>query len=103
MIEIDELDWWSCWEREKSNELLKDLEKYHLIISLFHFLIHMISLRDIFVFWVKLIISRWKEWSLKSFELKSAKSNAYDIHCNIQSWVNELYKRENKDSLRDFE
>ena len=103
MIEIDESDWWSCWEREKSNELLKDSEKYHSIISLFYLFIRMISLRDILAFWVELVASRWKEWSLKSFGLKSAKSNAYDIHCSIQSRVNESYKWENRNSLRDFE
>ena len=103
IIKIDESDWWSCWEREKSNELLKDLEKYCLIMSFFHFFIHMISLHDIPVFWVELAVSQQKKWSLKSFELKLVKSNAYDIHYNTQSWVNESYERENRDSLKDFE
>ena len=103
MIEIDESSWWSCWKREKSNELLKNSEKYCSIMSLFHFLIHMISFRDISAFWAELAVLQRKKWSLKSFELKSIKSNTYDIYCSTQSWVNESYERENRDSLRDFE
>ena len=58
IIEIDKLNWWNCQEREKSNELLKNSEKYYLITLLFHFLIHIISFHDISTFWVELIISQ---------------------------------------------
>ena len=83
MIEIDESDWWSCREKEKSNELLEDSEKYRSIMSLFHLLIHMISLRDIPAFWAELVASRRKKWSLKPFRLKPVKSNAYNICYSI--------------------